>query len=180
MALDKDTSYMDDFLLALYRSTGADPAVQISMYDVGQSVGLDKTRTATLCEELIGQGMVEIKTLSGGVGITAEGIEQARRLGADGPAGESPELGSDPVLAPEAVAAVQRLIRDIKAGIGRWSLDHDPLDELFTDLKTLDVQLLSPRPKTAIVRACFHALAGQLHSAGAGQAAARLERAAGG
>lgn len=39
-------------------------------------------------------------------------------------------------------------------------LDFDSLTELMADLKSIDAQLGSARPKTAIIRACLHSISG--------------------
>ena len=70
------------FLVELYHRTLGDGSVKVSMFDIGESLGLDRKLTLRTAEELIGTGLVEIKTLSGGIGITADGVTEAQQLGA--------------------------------------------------------------------------------------------------
>ncbi|HAY37878.1 MAG TPA: hypothetical protein DCY53_00165 [Desulfobacteraceae bacterium] len=70
------------FLVELYHRTQGDASVEVSMFDIGESLGLDRRLSLRTAEELIGTGLVEIKTLSGIIGITTEGITEVRQLGA--------------------------------------------------------------------------------------------------
>jgi len=70
------------FLVELYHRTQGDASVKVSMFDIGESLGLDRKLSLRTAEELIGTGLVEIKTLSGIIGITTEGITEVRQLGA--------------------------------------------------------------------------------------------------
>jgi len=70
------------FIVELYHQTLGDSSVKVSMFDIGESLGLDRKLTLRTAEELIGTGLVEIKTLSGGIGITADGVTEAQQLGA--------------------------------------------------------------------------------------------------
>ncbi len=70
------------FLVELYLETQGDPSIKVSMYDIGETLGLDRTVSSRTAEELIGTGLAEIKTLNGGIGITADGVDEAQKLGA--------------------------------------------------------------------------------------------------
>jgi hypothetical protein len=70
------------FIVELYHRTQGDASVKVSMFDIGESLGLDRKLSLRTAEELIGTGLVEIKTLSGAIGITADGVAEAQQLGA--------------------------------------------------------------------------------------------------
>jgi hypothetical protein len=70
------------FLVELYHRTQGDASVKVSMFDIGESLGLDRKLSLRTAEELIGTGLVEIKTLSGIIGITTDGVTEAQQLGA--------------------------------------------------------------------------------------------------
>ena len=70
------------FIVELYHRTQGDASIKVSMFDIGESLGLDRKLCLRTAEELIGNGLVEIKTLSGVIGITADGVAQAKQLGA--------------------------------------------------------------------------------------------------
>lgn len=148
------------FLLKLYRESHGDASRQLSMYEVGETLGLERTATSKLVENLIAWELVEIRTLSGGVGITAGAVEELEALGL----GEStanavtPGLGNAPVPNEEAREAIQTLIGALKQQTGNLQLPYEALAEWMADLKTMDAQLESPNPKTAILRTCLESL----------------------
>lgn len=163
------------FLLELYRVTQGDPAVQVSTEDVGAAVGLEKEGAGKMSENLIGEGWVAIKTLSGGIGITADGVEAARAAGGRGPAAATAlSLGKGPVLDQNGRATVETLADDIKRHLSTASTPYAQLEEIVMDLKTLEIQMGSPQPKTAIVREIFRSLENSLKKNGATQTAQRI------
>jgi hypothetical protein len=152
------------FLVALCDAVGGNLSGQTSMYDIGAAVGLDRTAAKQVAEELIGWGLVEVRTLSGAIGITEEGLAEAGKHGAAaGP--ETLRLGNDPVLSANVLLAVQETVISVKAGITDLGLAFEPLSELMADLRSIDAQLSSPRPKTAVVRALFESILAVLKKA---------------
>jgi hypothetical protein len=125
------------------------------MYDVGASMGCEKPEALKIAESLMGMDAVEVKTLSGGIGLTEAGIETARKLGAGDDAGETPRIGDGPVIEDAGRDGVEAVTAALKAGAGGFDLPFDALTELVADLRTVDAQLTSSRPKTAIIRECF-------------------------
>jgi hypothetical protein len=71
------------FLLSVYNHTKGDPAAMVSMYDVGSELGIDRTAASRLAEDLMGWMMLEIRTLSGGIGITPSAVEEIEALPRD-------------------------------------------------------------------------------------------------
>ena len=107
--------------------------------------------------------MVEIRTLSGGIGISAAASEIVQKIvGPDSRVGKFAKLGEEPLLSSTGRQAVERIVAEIKDQVGAMGLGFGALTELMTDLKTIDVQLESPRPKTAIIRQCFVSIGGVL------------------
>ena len=68
------------FLIQLFEQTRGDPSVQVSMYDLGNDLGLDRDASSRVAEILMGLQLVEIRTLSGGIGISTEGVDEVRTL----------------------------------------------------------------------------------------------------
>jgi hypothetical protein len=62
----------------------------------------------------------------------------------------------------------------VKNRAGSLGLDFDRLSEVMTDLKTIDAQLDSPRPKTTIVRECFRSLKAALDGVETGETVDRI------
>ena len=145
------------FMIQLFEQTNGDQAAQISMYEVGASLGLDRDAASRVAEELMGLQLVEIRTLSGGIGISADGSGMMQELlGPTALLGNpATRLGDEPILTSPGQAAVVEIVNDIKRDAGTLGLDFDSLSELMADLKSIDAQLESSRPKTAILRECF-------------------------
>ena len=116
----------------------------------------------------MGWSLVELRTLSGGIAITSAAVEEIEELGygAADTAGGTIRLGSDRIVSDEVRPVIGHLSGDIKQTAGRLGLPPDVLSELMTDLKTIDIQIESARPKTAILRECFRAVKTILDEAG--------------
>ena len=154
---------MKGFLRQLYQMSDGDTTTDVSMYDIGAVLGLDKTEAGALAEDLIIDGYAELKTLAGGISITVEGLQaldiRIPSAAADGnSAGQILLLGDAQMLEPEALKAVEQLLDDMKKAVGGAALDYQKMEEMVIDIKTIETQLLSNRPKTAIVREILRSL----------------------
>ena len=149
------------FMIQLFEQTRGDPSAQVSMYDIGGLMDLERIDAARVAEELIGLQMVDIKTLSGGIGISAAGLEMVQALtGAKAAeAGAAAKIGDGRLLNSASRQAVEQIVSEIKDQAGALGLDFDSLGELMADLKSIDAQMGSSRPKTAIVKACLRSIA---------------------
>jgi hypothetical protein len=156
------------FLIKMIEETNGETGAQMSMFDIGGAVGLDHDSAGKIGEELIGWGLVEVRTLSGAIGLTESGIEEGRRLGAgpEGPGGADIRLGAAPVVEDAIRDRVEQLVAGIKGRINELKIDFESMAELTADLRTLDAQLASPRPKTAVIRECFLSAVAVLEKAG--------------
>ena len=100
------------FMIQLFEQTRGDQSVQVSMYDIGGLLGLERDAACRVAEELIGLQMVEIRTLSGGIGISAAGSEMVQGL--IGPLaanlGESAKLGGQPLAVHRRQAITQSAV----------------------------------------------------------------------
>jgi len=152
------------FLVELYLQTQGDPSVTVSWFDIGEALGLDRESSTRTAENLFGSGLAEIKTLNGGIGITADGVAEAQQLGVPitSKGDPGPVLGNTPVLNEAACQAVEKIAADLKSQLGEKRLDFDSLAELMADLKCIDAQMSSPNSKTAIIRECFRSIMGVL------------------
>ena len=165
------------FLLELFAHAGGETSAQVSMYEVGDGLGFDRQTASRVGEDLMGLGLVEVRTLSGGIGMTDDGLAAARRFGAGGgPEEEEVRLGSDPVMTEPVCRAVAEVADGLKCESGKIGLDFDPLCELVADLKTIDAQLMSSRPKTAIIRECLRSIHSTLGQDRAREWTARIDR----
>ena len=158
------TSELDEsgrqFLIQLFEQTRGDTSAQVSMYDLGNDLGLDRDTSSRLAETLMGLQLVEVRTLSGGIGISTEGAGEVKRLmGGAALMGESNrQLTDQPIMDQMSSQAVEQAAGELKSKAGNLGLDFEGLSELMADLKTIDAQLGSSRPKTAIIRECLGSL----------------------
>ncbi len=160
MSLDQLNKEAMEFLLLLYRETEGNPSVQVSMYEAGASIGMDRDAASRMTEDLIGWELVELRTLSGGIGISENAVRQIENSGLAGSSDSDPlaHFGKDTVIDADARQAVEQITAAAKDRVGTLGLAFDLLSEVMADLKSIDAQLESPRPKTAIVRECFRSL----------------------
>ena len=130
------------------------------MHEIGNEAGLDKSASKTVAEELMSLGLIDIRTLSGGIGLTEEGVLESQSWFADIP-GISPSgitLGNQTVVGEKNGAVIMDILTGLKPRIGKLGMAFDDLTELLADIQSLEAQLRSSRPKTAIVRECFRSM----------------------
>ncbi len=152
------------FLEALFAATDGDLDAQVSMYEIGESLGMDRERAEQMAQELMMDDLAAFKTLSGGIGITQTGVETVRPDRAR--AGKAVRLGDHPYLDSTGRAAVADIVDRIKPEAGRLGLPYEALDQLVADLRSLDCQMVAPGARTPIVRACLEAVASNLSKQG--------------
>jgi hypothetical protein len=177
-----EESDLDDlgqqFLIQLFGETRGDVSTQVSMYDIGEVLGMDRDTASSVAQELMGRQLAEIRTLSGGIGISADGSARVQEL--VGPmvsdSFEPTSLGNAPVLNSGGRQTVGLVVSELKNQTGSLGLDFDTLGELMADLKTLEAQLDSSRPKTAIVRECLRSVLGVVEKAQSRQMVDRLRK----
>jgi hypothetical protein len=151
-------NYLEFFRL-LFIKTGGNLQKQVSMHEIGNEVGMDKSASKTVAEELMRIGLIDIRTLSGGIGLTEEGLFEAQNRFPD-IAGISTliKLGNHPVVGEKTGTAITEILNHLKPQIGKLGLAYNELTELIADIQTLDAQMRSPRPKSSIVRECFRSI----------------------
>ena len=155
-----DSPEAKDFLIELYSMTEGDTARQVSMHDVGERLGMEKNAISAISEDLIIDQLVELKTLSGGIGITSDGLTALQKEGliSAAPTTNAQKLGKGPVLDESDLKIIDHLLSTIKNAVGGSQVKYAQIEEIVIDIKTLEIQLLSPRPKLSIVIEVFKSL----------------------
>lgn len=143
-----------DFILELHRSTEGNTDAQVSMYTIGEAFGLDRDASTAVAEDLMAQGLVEIRTLAGAIGLSDQGAELTAD-GRDTGGGDGLRLGTASPLTPSQCEGVDALLTQLKSELGRSGLAFEALSEMIADIRTIETQMTSPHPKTAIIRECF-------------------------
>jgi hypothetical protein len=166
------------FLASLHEETAGDLSLQVSMYDIGEKIGMDRSEATRAAENVLAEGWAEVRTLSGKIGMTQEGIDacQAVSGGAKGREDTIRPLGPGVSLDPEVRQGVEQVAAELKLKVQTAGLTFDALAELVADLRTIDVQLSSPRAKTAIIRACLRSVLEQMTTNGLTEDLASLKR----
>lgn len=149
--MDNDNPELQVFLSELDRLAQGDMQQQISMYDIGDNLGLDKSETESLAQSLYIQEFAELKTLSGGMVITVKGLKSL---------GKSVEPAVDGlyaltdglILTDEDREYLNQLLTDVKNLVPDLRLKYELINELVIDIKTIEVQLLSEKPKTGVIK----------------------------
>jgi hypothetical protein len=158
-----DDGLIKNYLSQIHAMGGISAETLVSMYDAGIALGLEKAEAGSLAEELIVQGLIELHTLAGGVSLTGEGFE---KLGLRNTVAAkcSRQLSKGPVASDEDHKILAEIVNEIRLAFGQLAADFKVAEELIIDLKTLEVQLLSPRPKISIIKSilgsCQNLLAG--------------------
>ena len=141
-----------NFLTELYNMTDGDISQQVSMYDIGAALGLEKSNAGTIAEELIVDGYAELVSLSGGISITSEGLKELNIT----PVGSSEinvwSMGDDRILSDKGREAVEDMLVKIKECVTAKGNTYVNIEEIVIDIKTAEIQLLSQKSKTGIIR----------------------------
>ncbi len=124
-------------LNAIFRETKGDLNRTAGMWAVGESIGLDRNMTQDVAMNLVGEGLLEIKSLSGGLALTPEGLEFLG--GVKGQEESPPDLAGFLDLA--------------EGSLDRLGLAGKSLQDLKADLATLQAQLKRSEPLPDVVRA---------------------------
>ncbi|MBA3030775.1 MAG: hypothetical protein FP816_18455 [Desulfobacteraceae bacterium] len=160
MGIGNLESEAENFLEELFKVSKGNPSFSISMYQIGEALSMDRTTASKTAEFLMGNNLVEVKTLSGGIGITAAAVSALK---------EKAESGEDrhqrvaaltlaPVIDSPSRTAIEGVLTQIKVHVSQAGLPFDSLTGIVADVKTIEAQLISPSPKTAILRECFLSL----------------------
>jgi hypothetical protein len=170
------------YLNLLYQKTEGNPSRAFSMFDIGSMMDLDRELSKKTAENLIGFGFIDIRTLSGAIGLTSDGIAEVEKESRENINPQEPSLvmGDEPIMGKAISEALDVLILKLKSSAGNLHLDYMQQVEFTSDLKTIDAQMASSRPKTAIIRETLISLSELLNQINALELRGLLERFLGG
>lgn len=157
--MNSDEMTSTSYLQELYNATQGNLEKQVSMHDVGQTIGVDKSEASRIAEDLMFQGYIELRTLAGGISITNEGLSS---LGIT-PQSETNEtvfkLSSGPVISDDDRQIIETILSNIKNELPRDTSAYPSIEQVVLDIKAIELHLLSPSPKTGVILALFRSLA---------------------
>jgi len=157
--MDLNDAEVRDFLIELYNQTEGDQEKQSSMHDVGSALGIDKDQAGAMGQDLVVEGLVDLRTLAGGISITSQGLEILQAGGyITVSVKDSFQLSGGLVINETDRQAIEQVVEKIKHALSQKTAQFEDLEEIVIDLKTIEIQLLSPKAKTSIVRAIFSSL----------------------
>lgn len=150
---------MTTFLQQLYELSNGDFETEVSMYDIGSALGLEKNESGAIAEDLLVEGYAELKNLAGGISITSAGLQALNiKIPIAGADSGGVQLGNTVILDGQIIEVVVQLLVEIKSSISERNSTYANLEEVVIDIKTMEVQLLSPKPKTAVIREVLRSL----------------------
>ena len=156
--MNKEELDAHSFLTELYNQTEGDTAKQVSMYDVGTVLGFDKGVAGAVAEDLIVDGYAELVSLSGGICITPAGLKELNVEFGDSQTDGIDRLGEERVLTSSDRQAIEELLVTVRNSVAGQGGSFEYLEQIVIDIKTIEVQLLSPQAKTEIIREILKSL----------------------
>jgi alpha-D-ribose 1-methylphosphonate 5-triphosphate synthase subunit PhnG len=169
-----DPAFETVFLRELYTLTNGDPSAQASSTDIGARLGMDESDASEMGQNLCIQGLAELKTLSGGIGITLQGLKALDVSPASDVAAAHLTLGQDRILGRDDIKAVDIMLAAVKDALAQTSRPYPDIESMVIDVKTIEVQMLSSQPKTLIIKAVFRSLADHFNATGPDDLAKKL------
>lgn len=154
---------IESFLFELYTQTGGDTEAQVSMHDIAAKLGIDQDQVATLAESLYIQGYAEMKTLSGGMGITARGMKLLN-IKPPGSAQNVYNLPHLENLGEEDKKAIEKVLENLKDSTNLMKAQFSFWEQFVLDVKSIELQLMAPLPRTEVLRQLFISIKNNLPS----------------
>lgn len=154
------------FLDELFRQTDGNIETQISMYDVGAGIGLEKNEAGAIAQDLIIEDLAELRTLTGNISITSKGLKE---LGIIVPEikvadDDTSSFDGEVVMSKNDNTAITTLLAEVKTFTASMQTDYPVLEEIILDIKTIELHMMSPHPKTAVIRELLRSLLTTLSS----------------
>lgn len=158
--MNDDEMISATYLQELYNTTEGNTETQVSMYDLGPAMGIEKAEAGRIAEELMVLGYIELKTLAGGISITDQGLKKLGIVPAakDAPS-DRPQLSCEQVVTEKDRQVTASVCNCIKDELTKQAQDYNLVEQTVLDIKAIELHLLSPAPKTAVVLQLFRSIA---------------------
>lgn len=182
------------YLELAYKKSGGSSYKHLSMWDLGKDLGFDRNEAETICEYLAGENLLEHRTVGGGIAITHYGIREieAALSRPSQPTHyfppvniihihrmEQSQIQQGTVQSSQSgtfsfnIATVQSFVSELKSKLSQLPLGEVERSELNAEIKTIEAQIGSSRPKGNILKESLMSVRRILESA-SGSVAAQL------
>lgn len=162
------------FLNALFEETNGSRVETVSVFELGNKLGFSREESDQISDFLSGEGLLEFVAFGGQASITHTGIVQIENalakpkeetryfppvnyIHVENMSNSQIQQGTDNSTqvfnySSEKLDAIVELTKSIKHQIDKLGLSQDKLDEVTADIKTIDSQINSPKPKPNIIK----------------------------
>lgn len=170
------------FLKLLYEVTGGNQSCFVNMWEVGQELGYDRKDIDLICQYLKGEGLIEYKTLGGGISITHWGVMQIEEavskpekktqyfpsvvniINVEQMNNSQIQQGSDRSgqtfnqNSSMDFKGLELFLEQMKKDIEKLNLPEYSYKEAMAKINTVASQVSSPKPKNTIIQECLKTL----------------------
>lgn len=178
--IDEKRKKRFQFLKALYDQTDGDQLESINYLTLGEGIGFTSDDANKVSDYLDAEGL--IKYVAGGfVSITHKGVIEIENaiaqpesqtkyfppvnlivvgdvINSNIQQGNNNTVQTNNYFSPEKEAAIFELLGEIRNNISKLGLKEDKYKETEVEVKTIEIQLTSPKPKQIIIREFFNSL----------------------
>jgi hypothetical protein len=188
MTMDDKHELRFRFLQALYEGTEGRTSSQLPMWQLGESLGMEREQVSDIVEYLANQGLVQRRSFGGVIAISHAGVVEIEQALSDP---ETPTEHFPPIINITTVGTMigsqiqqgshgsrqsqsqfqvdigklQAFTRHFRENLPRLELSARDKAESEADLATLEAQAVSGRPKISIVRESLQSLRNILEGA---------------
>ena len=196
-ALTKKKTDRFRYLNLLYERTGGQRLKFLDMWDLGGELGIGRDDTHVLVDYLVGENLAEHRGIGGIIGITHYGIVEVERaltepetptkyfppvinvLNIHSVVGSQIQQGTHGSTQTQTVTtndteAIRALVSSFREKLSELPLDQADKSDAEAELQTLEAQLRSSKPKTAIIRESLKTLRNLLEGVASNALAAVL------
>jgi hypothetical protein len=131
--------HIREMLTAIFEETGGQPSQSVNMWKVGEKLGITRNDIEGLAMELVAEGILEIRSLSGGLSLTDSGLAQV--AGFLTPDHEQKKQWT----------GISGLVEQIRSAASRLNMDDQVRQDLQIDLETLAMHDRRSRPLAGVV-----------------------------
>jgi len=161
------------FLKRLYELSGGDKFKSFEMFEIGKELGFDKKLTANIAQYLEGEMLIEYIAFGGIIAITHNGIVEVEEAlsNPDEPTEHFPALNIISVgqmvnsqiqqASPQSIQLItidqskineiKQFLSELKKSIDQLGLIKEQVTELQSEIKTIEAQITSSKPKSIIL-----------------------------